>query len=110
MIKIKRSNKYRRQEINYTYQDANIIPEINSFLLDNELEMRLIKFSVNMFTKKIKIVFKSTFETRKVIATKLRDIDVDIDGYALKQKLFFQRLSTKKVEKELEDIYDKEID
>jgi len=65
----------RRQEINYFYKDANIIPRINKYLMDCDLDMKLIKLSWDVMNGKVKIIFKSDFEVRKIISCRLREFD-----------------------------------
>lgn len=101
--------KIRRQEINYTYNDANIIPEVNNYLMSGELDMKLIKLTLNVFDNKIRIVFRSSFEVRKEISDKLRELDTDVAGSAIKRKLFFKRLITMKGNKILEEAAEESV-
>lgn len=95
--------KVRRQEINYNYSDANIIPDVNDYLMNGELDMKLIKLTLNVFDNRIRIVFRSDFEVRREIANKLRELDVDLEGMSIKKKLFFKRLITMKRNKAIEE-------
>lgn len=96
MFNKNKTNKIRRQEINYSYVDANMIPKMNKYLMECDLDMKLIRLSWDIMNSRIRIVFKSNFEVRRIIADKLRELDVDIDGVAIKKKLFFQRLILQK--------------
>lgn len=70
------NKKIRRQEINYKYNNLNVVIEINKLIMEYEpLNMKLLKLSWNFKNKTIKIIFKSSFETRRFIADKLRDLD-----------------------------------
>jgi|GEM_PF-1876224 len=73
-----KNKKIRRQEIRYTYSDANMIEAINKYLneLDkNEKNFKLLKLSFIFSERKIIIIFKSSFEVRRMIADKLRQYD-----------------------------------
>lgn len=65
----------KRHKINYSYTDANCIPKMNKYLMECNLEMRLIKLSWDIVNSKIVIIFLSNIETRKIIAGKLREFD-----------------------------------
>jgi hypothetical protein len=65
----------KRHKINYSYIDANCIPKMNKYLMECNLEMKLIKLSWDIVNSKIVIIFKSNFEVRKTLADKLREFD-----------------------------------
>lgn len=71
-------NKIRKQQIIYTYSDANMIGAIDDYLRRFKSDdFKMVRLSFIFIERKIIIIFKSTFETRKKIADKLREYDSD---------------------------------
>lgn len=105
-MKIKR----RRQEINYAYLDANVIPQINKYLMDSNLDMKLLRLSWDIINARVKIIFKSTFEVRRQIADKLRELDSDVPVVRkMKQDFYLNKERIRIEEKRYTAIEDKSI-
>jgi hypothetical protein len=83
----------KKHKINYIYSDANIIHRINNYLSSSncELDIKIIKLSWDMINKRIKIVFKSDFETRRLLADKLRELDNGAIRYFMKEKFYLHK-------------------
>lgn len=77
-IKKDKNDKIRKQQVIYTYSDANMIGAIDDYLRRFKSDdFRMIRLSFIFIERKIIVKFKSNFETRKKIADKLREYDSD---------------------------------
>jgi hypothetical protein len=99
-----RNKSIKKYEINYSYSDANLIPQMNKYLMESSLKLKLIKLAWDIQNARIKIIFKSDFEVRRLIADKLRELDSDSPAIRMKRQCYLSKEALKEEEKRYSDI------